>query len=178
MLAGAIVVEAPQGQDRSHPIRSGTEKAAGDVILGLHADACMQHRAGARLFDGLKRETGVPGRALGMTLPDSGAFLRLLAFLNNLRSKYAGLAIGDQISFFRCQALAVFSGLPDCMLMEDVGLCPGLKELGAPLLRWGCGGLSAALVPRLQDGQSLVGARAVSGEISVALLAGRAGHQS
>ncbi len=55
---------------------------------------------------------------------------RWIAWLNNTRARWTGIAFGDQAQFFRKDALARIGGFPGMMLMEDIELSLRLKEQG------------------------------------------------
>jgi hypothetical protein len=57
--------------------------------------------------------------------------LRLVALLMNLRSRWTGIATGDQAIFVRRDEFARVGGFPDIPLMEDVALSRALRA-GSP----------------------------------------------
>ncbi|MDP1532376.1 MAG: glycosyl transferase, partial [Rubrivivax sp.] len=60
------------------------------------------------------------------------AWLPLVARLMNLRSRWTGIATGDQALFVSRYAFDAVGGFPDQPLMEDIELSRRLRRLGAP----------------------------------------------
>ena len=58
---------------------------------------------------------------------------RWIARLNNGRTRWTGIAFGDQGQFFRLGALSAMGGFPRQMLMEDVELALRSKSAGLTL---------------------------------------------
>lgn len=58
--------------------------------------------------------------------------LRVVAALMNLRSRWSGIATGDQAIFVTRAAFDRVGGFPDQPLMEDVELSRLLRALGRP----------------------------------------------
>ena len=81
----------------------------------------------------LRRHPHIAGGAFEMGFADKLPGLGLVAWLNNARARWLGIAFGDQGQFFRRAALAKMGGFPDMMLMEDVELSLRLKRFGRPL---------------------------------------------
>ena len=50
--------------------------------------------------------------------------------LNDFRACFQGIGFGDQVQFFRKEALAKVGGYPGILLMEDVELSLRLQKLG------------------------------------------------
>ena len=58
--------------------------------------------------------------------------LRVVAVLMNLRSRFSGIATGDQAIFVQRAAFEAIGGFPDQALMEDIELSKRLRRLAAP----------------------------------------------
>ena len=129
--AAARVVSAPQG--RGHQIRAGIDHTEADVIVVLHADSRLEPKSVRRMLDALSAFDRSPGGALGMHFEGHARATRWIARLNHLRTRWTGIAFGDQGQFFRRAALNTAGGFPSSMLMEDVELSLRLKEIGRPL---------------------------------------------
>lgn len=125
---GARVIRSERGRGRQ--IARGIAGATGDVILIVHADCRLKPDAVGRIRHRLNQQPELVGGALGMSYRSGGPRLRLLAALNNARSRWLGIAFGDQGQFFRRHALAHIQGYPAQMLMEDVELSFRMKENG------------------------------------------------
>jgi hypothetical protein len=58
--------------------------------------------------------------------------LRIVGGAMNLRSRWTGIATGDQAMFVRHGLFNEVGGFPDIPLMEDIALSIALKKRGAP----------------------------------------------
>jgi rSAM/selenodomain-associated transferase 2 len=124
------VASAPRG--RASQMNAGARIAAGDVLLFLHADTRLPARADRMVLDGLAGS----GRAWGrfdVRIAGRHPLLRLVAALMNARSRWTGIATGDQAVFVRRDAFAAVGGFPPLPLMEDVALSAALKRVSRPL---------------------------------------------
>jgi rSAM/selenodomain-associated transferase 2 len=156
---GATVVCGPKG--RGVQIRNGSEAATGDLLMVLHADCVLRPGTLTAAFDHLRLDPHAPGGAIGMRFEEATTSACIISTLNNLRTRFTGIAFGDQAQFVRRPALQKTGGFPDLMLMEDVELSLRLKEQGRPVFisngvrvssrRWQGRGFSAkiALVLKL-----------------------------
>jgi rSAM/selenodomain-associated transferase 2 len=124
------VSSAPRG--RASQLNAGARIAGGDVLLFLHADTRLPARADRMVLDGLAGS----GRAWGrfdVRIAGRHPLLRLVAALMNARSRWTGIATGDQAVFVRRDAFAAVGGFPSLPLMEDVALSAALKRVSRPL---------------------------------------------
>jgi rSAM/selenodomain-associated transferase 2 len=124
------VLTAPRG--RASQMNAGAEKAAGDVLLFLHADTRLPDAAELVLLNGLERSGRVWGR-FDVSIAGQHPLLRLIARLMNLRSRMTGIATGDQAIFVKRDAFQAARGFPAIALMEDIALCKRLKSAGRPV---------------------------------------------
>ncbi len=125
---GAHVIRSRKG--RGHQISAGVSHASGDVLVILHADCVVTQNILARIVHTLNEYPGCIGGAVGMSYIHHTLGNKLVACLNNMRARWAGIAFGDQAQFFRREALDTIGGFPDIMLMEDIELSMRLKEHG------------------------------------------------
>ena len=114
---------------RGKQLRSGAEKATGDIILFLHADTWLPENAGRAMIECLSLPLVVAG-GFHKTFRDRAGYipfsrLRLEFFCWALKSIY-----GDQGIFVRRETLEAVGGVPDIPLMEEVELCKKLSAHG------------------------------------------------
>jgi len=123
------VLTAPQG--RAAQMNAGAAVATGDVLLFLHADTQLPTDADRLVIEGLQRSGRVWGR-FDLQF-DRGRRLRLVALMMNLRSRFTGIATGDQAMFVTHASFEAAGGFPAIALMEDVALSARLRRIGRPL---------------------------------------------
>jgi rSAM/selenodomain-associated transferase 2 len=124
------VLTAPRG--RASQMNAGAEKAVGEVLLFLHADTRLPNAAELALLSGLERS----GRAWGrfdVSIAGRHPLLHMVARLMNARSRFTGIATGDQAIFVKRAAFRAAGGFPPIALMEDIALCKCLKRAGRPV---------------------------------------------
>ncbi|HET7384001.1 MAG TPA: TIGR04283 family arsenosugar biosynthesis glycosyltransferase [Pseudolabrys sp.] len=128
------MLSAPRG--RAAQMNAGAAVAHGEILLFLHADTRLPDDADILVCDGLARS----GRTWGRfdVRFDRGGLLPLIAFMMNLRSRWTGIATGDQALFVTREAFDAVDGFPSIELMEDVALSTRLKRIGRPLCLYAC----------------------------------------
>jgi len=124
------VLSSPPG--RALQMNAGAAHAGGDVLLFLHADARLPDDAERLILDGL-RETGRRWGHFDVRLSGAAAMLRVVEWMMNRRSRFTGIATGDQGLFIERGLFNEIGGFPAIELMEDIALCATLKRHGRPL---------------------------------------------
>lgn len=114
---------------RARQMNAGAAGAGGAVFLFLHADTRLPPDAFAALAEALADPAVVGGR-FDVRLASDRPIFRLVEALMNLRSRWTGIATGDQAIFARREAFEAIGGYPDIPLMEDVELSKALKRVG------------------------------------------------
>lgn len=130
--AGAAdqVLRAARG--RALQMNAGAAAANGEVLLFLHADTTLPEQAVGAVEAGLAGGARQWGR-FDVRLSGSRPLLRVIGLLMNLRSRWTGIATGDQAIFMTREAFRRVGGFPAIALMEDIAMSRKLKCLGAPL---------------------------------------------
>jgi rSAM/selenodomain-associated transferase 2 len=125
--AGLKVVTSAAG--RALQMNRGAQDVRGDVILFLHADTRLPPQA----FDLIQTamEKCVWGR-FDIKIEGAPQFLKVVAWLINLRSRITGIATGDQAIFVKSNVFKEMGGFPRQPLMEDVDLSAQLKKRSRP----------------------------------------------
>ena len=119
---------APQG--RARQMNAGAAACTADLLLFLHADTRLPHDT-----DKLVRRATASGRHWGrfdVAIDSPRPLLRFVGAMINRRSRWTGIATGDQAMFVRQELFRRVGGFPDQPLMEDVALSKLLKRHGPP----------------------------------------------
>jgi len=125
-----LVMSAPRG--RSLQMNAGAARARGAILLFLHADSVPPVETDTLIVDGLSRTRRSWGR-FDVRIAGRHPLLRVVETAMNLRSRWTGVATGDQGIFVTRTLYAAAGGYPEIPLMEDVALAKQLKRFGAPL---------------------------------------------
>jgi rSAM/selenodomain-associated transferase 2 len=121
------LVEGARG--RARQMNAGARASRGDALLFLHADTALP--AGAvEAIAGALADPSVVGGRFDVRFTSPRWPFRMIAALMNWRSRWSGIATGDQGIFVRRAAFEALGGYPDIPLMEDVELTRRLKRLG------------------------------------------------
>ena len=122
------VLEAPRG--RARQMNAGAAQARGDVLLFLHADTTLPDQADACIDRALT--AGAQWGRFDVRIEGASAMFPLIAALMNARSRWTGIATGDQAMFVRRELFQRVGGFPDQPLMEDVELSRRLCAICRP----------------------------------------------
>jgi rSAM/selenodomain-associated transferase 2 len=122
------VLVSPRG--RSRQMNAGAAAARGEILLFLHADTRLPADAAEAVLQALSGTTAW-GR-FDVTIEGRSAWLPVIARLMNWRSRWTGIATGDQAMFVRRADFDAVGGFPDQPLMEDIELSRRLRARGAP----------------------------------------------
>ena len=125
------VIASPPG--RSLQMNAGAKEATGDILLFLHADNRLESESYQKMLECMKNPKWVGGAfTLGI---DSGKWsLKLITLLANIRSKYLGLAYGDQGFFVRKEIFKELQGFSPIPICEDLDFYQRLKKKGSVIL--------------------------------------------
>ncbi len=117
---------------RGAQLNAGAKRAAGNVLVFLHADTSVEACSGRKIADALS-STGVAGGCHRFRVqPPAARFTRyaLLEAGVNLRTRIFRTATGDQAIFARRDRFWEAGGFPDYPLFEDVTLVRRLRGIG------------------------------------------------
>jgi len=120
------------GRGRALQMNAGAAAARGDILLFLHADCVLPESADHLIVDGLNRERKSWGR-FDVAITGRHPLLRIVACLMNARSRFSGIATGDQGIFVTRTLFEAAGHFPEIALMEDIALSKRLKRFSAPL---------------------------------------------
>jgi rSAM/selenodomain-associated transferase 2 len=124
------VIAAPRG--RAAQMNAGAAEARGAVLLFLHADTLLPADADERVLEGLNASGRCWGR-FDVTIDGHSRWLAVVAWMMNRRSRWSGIATGDQAIFVTREAFDAVGGFPAQPLMEDIELSARLRQRGRPL---------------------------------------------
>lgn len=122
-----VLLTAPPG--RAPQMNAGAAASRGQILLFLHADTLLPPDARSAIERALEDPAYVGGRFDVRFERDSGLG-RLIGCLINLRSRWTGIATGDQAIFVRRSVFERLGGFSDIPIMEDVDLTRRLKRIG------------------------------------------------
>jgi rSAM/selenodomain-associated transferase 2 len=114
----------PRG--RALQMNAGAMAATGEALVFLHADTRLPDGADELVLAALAQRSW--GR-FDVRIASRRPLLALVACAINLRSRFTGIATGDQAMFVRRDA---FAGFPEMPLMEDIALSRMLRRRGPP----------------------------------------------
>jgi rSAM/selenodomain-associated transferase 2 len=127
--AGFSVVRAAHG--RARQMNAGAARAGGDMLLFLHADTHLPDGAVALVTQALASGVHRWGR-FDVRITGRHFMLRVVGPMMNLRSRWSGIATGDQAMFVTRAVFDAVGGFPDQPLMEDIELSKRLRNLTRP----------------------------------------------
>lgn len=125
----ARVIQSARG--RAAQLNLGARESRGDWLLFLHADTALPDG----FLDEMARASGRGFEAGAFRLRIAGRhrLLPLLALGANLRTRWRGIALGDQALFCTRSLFNRQGGFPAVSILEDYVFTLGLKRSGVPL---------------------------------------------
>lgn len=123
-----LAFRAPRG--RGAQMNAGAAACPADALLFLHVDTQLPGDADALIESALRGRRGW-GR-FDVRIDSRRLSLRIVANAMNLRSRWTGIATGDQALFVRHDLFCAIGGFPDIPLMEDIAISRLLRRHGSP----------------------------------------------
>ncbi len=129
---GVRCVTAAPG--RARQMNAGAAQSQAGVLLFLHADTRLPDGARQAIERALDDPACIGGR-FDVRFEHDAGLAWLIARLISLRSRWSGIATGDQALFVRREVFVKLGGFADFPIMEDVDFTRRLKRTGlmAPL---------------------------------------------
>lgn len=121
----AKVIQGKSG--RANQMNAGASRAAGEILLFLHADTVLQQGVLAKIPDALTRP-GVVAGSFSLRFDTPHPFLRFLTFFTRFSWWWA--RYGDQGLFLHKRTFEALGGFKDIPIMEDVDIIRRLKRRG------------------------------------------------
>ncbi|MDP2821884.1 MAG: TIGR04283 family arsenosugar biosynthesis glycosyltransferase [Sulfuritalea sp.] len=122
------VLAAPRG--RAAQMNAGAAASQGRVLLFLHADTTLPEAALPAIRKAI--DDGASWGRFDVRIDGRHPLLRIVERMMNWRSRFFGIATGDQAIFVRREVFDSVGGYPDLPLMEDLALCAALKRRAPP----------------------------------------------
>lgn len=123
------VIAAKRG--RASQMNAGAWRSTGEQLLFLHSDTTLPKSALEAVHEALATPGCVWGR-FDVIIESPLRLLTAVAFMMNQRSRWTGIATGDQAIFVTRDAFERVGGFPEIPLMEDIAFSKSLKRLSAP----------------------------------------------
>jgi len=119
---------APKG--RATQMNAGAKIASANIYIFLHADTYLPEQALSLIQQGLDK--GALWGRFDMQLMGQHKMLTVVSQMMNWRSRFSGVATGDQALFIIGKAFREVGGFPEIALMEDIAISKRLKKLASP----------------------------------------------
>jgi len=122
------VIKSDKG--RATQMNVGVAMASAPIVLFLHADTYLPDD----VIEQINRATnkGHKWGRFDIKLSGRSKILTIVSWLMNKRSRWTGIATGDQAIFVEKEAFDQVGGYADIALMEDIELSGKLKEVSKP----------------------------------------------
>jgi rSAM/selenodomain-associated transferase 2 len=127
--AEARVIVTERG--RARQMNAGAAAAVGDWLLFLHADTQLPANFAAELA--AAETAGFHAGAFRLRIAGRHWLLPLLAWGATLRTRWCGIALGDQALFVQHRLFSELGGFPLLPLMEDYAWSRRLRQAGIRL---------------------------------------------
>ncbi len=118
---------------RAMQMNAGAGEATGDLLLFLHADNRLEPESYRKMLEHMENPEWIGG-AFTLCIESPKWSIKLIALLANIRSKYFGLAYGDQGFFVRKEVFKDMNGFSPLPICEDLDFYRRLRKKGPVIL--------------------------------------------
>lgn len=115
---------------RARQMNAGARLATGAILIFLHSDTTLPADI-EDIFMQIGKQS-YWGR-FNVRLSGESTIFRLIEWMINTRSRFTGIATGDQAIFMTRELFQTAGGFPDITLMEDIALSKRLKKISFPV---------------------------------------------
>jgi rSAM/selenodomain-associated transferase 2 len=129
-LADAVIA-GPSG--RALQMNAGAAVSKGALLLFLHADTQLPPMADQLVLNALGGVHATGWGRFDVRIDGAHWMLHVVATLMNLRSRWSGIATGDQAIFMHRAQFEAVGGFPEQPLMEDVEISRRLRAVSRPV---------------------------------------------
>ncbi len=123
------VIDCPISS-RGMQMHLGAQKAAGIILLFVHADTELPKDWAKTLMDVFQRDRPPAAAAFELEFDNPGIAFKIIAGLARLRNRITGVPQGDQGLAVRKDAYFMCGGFPNVPLMEEYFILPKLRRQG------------------------------------------------
>lgn len=128
-IPGVQLMTAPRG--RAFQMNKAVQKSKNEMLLFLNANTLLPLDADILIQQALTKNGCVWGR-FDVRITGQSALLPLVATFMNYRSRWSGIATGDQAIFMTRSAFDALGGFPLQPLMEDIEMSKRLLKISRP----------------------------------------------
>ncbi len=125
--ADRVIISEP---GRARQMSAGAREAGGQILWFVHADSLVPEQADQAIIQALTG--GAWWGRFDIRLSSERCSFRIIERLMNLRSRFSGIATGDQGIFAQRELFDRVGGYADIPLMEDIELSKRLKRHSRP----------------------------------------------
>ncbi|RMH31166.1 MAG: glycosyltransferase [Nitrospirae bacterium] len=119
----------PSARGRAVQMNTGAATCRSDILLFLHADTQLPVEAKSIIQRALRDPAAVGGR-FDVRFEHDRGYAWLVSRMMNFRSRWTGIATGDQAIFVRRSVFERLGGFPEIPIMEDIEFSRRLKRMG------------------------------------------------
>ena len=134
-MARAFLTRVPRArlvttvQGRARQMNEGVKASRGEILLFLHADTQLPSNAPEVIERALSGMRAIGGR-FDVQFESASRWAPIVSTLMNWRSRWSGIATGDQAIFIRRDIFDRLGGFADIPLMEDIDISRRMKQAG------------------------------------------------
>jgi rSAM/selenodomain-associated transferase 2 len=118
---------------RAMQMNAGAKEATGNILLFLHADNRLEPESYQKMLKHMENPKWIGG-AFTLCIESDKWSIKLISLLANIRSRYFGLAYGDQGFFVRKEIFQNLNGFSPIPICEDLDFYHRLRKAGSVIL--------------------------------------------
>lgn len=118
---------------RAVQMNAGADQATGDLLLFLHADNRLEPESYQKMLESMENTKWIGG-AFTLCIESNKWSINLITLLANIRSRFFGLAYGDQGFFVRTEVFKSMNGFSPIPICEDLDFYRRMKKKGPVIL--------------------------------------------
>jgi len=131
VLTGTLVDKVIRSKKgRAIQMNTGAKVASAPLLLFLHADTFLPEDAMSQIDHAI--DSGYHWGRFDVKLTGDPLTLIVVAWLMNIRSRWTGIATGDQAIFIQKSLFDQLNGFANISLMEDIELSTRINKLSKP----------------------------------------------